>query len=160
MRVVSTMRVVAVLSAVLLSSSCIHKVNGAQPSPYEQAVTYSTMLAGANDAIADTVISANKSGVLSVKDADRILHFQALIADDHQRLSSILNSGTSGAAQSADAINSILADIQKQANALITGGGLGIKNPNSQATIADSVNTILSIGPLITKQLQLAGVLK
>lgn len=160
MRVMSTMRVLAVLLITVLSSSCIHKVNGAKPSPYEQAVTYSTMLAGANDAIADTVISANKSGLLSVKDADRILHFQALIADDHQRLSSILNSGTVGATQSADAINKLLADIKTQADALIAGGGLGIKNPNSQVTIADSVNTILSLGPLITNQLQLAGVLK
>lgn len=149
-----------VIASVCATSSCIHKVNGAQPSPYEKAVTYSTMLAAANDAIVDTVITANKSGLLSTKDVDRILRFQSLIADDHERLSSILNSGTTGATPSADAINKLLADIRVQADALIAGGGLGIKNPRTQVTLEADVNSILSFGPLITTNLKLAGVLK
>lgn len=142
------------------TSSCIHRVDNKPPSPYEQAVTYSTMLAAANASIADAVISANRSGLLSIQETDRILHFQSVIADDHQRLSSILNSGVSGATDSAAAINTILADIQTQANALIAGGGLGIKNPKTQGTIEQDVNSVLSFEPLITKYLQLAGVLK
>lgn len=154
----------ALLLVVLACSSCIHKVdtagNPVQASPFEKAVTYSTMLAGANDTIASAVIQANQSKLLSVADTDRILHFQSLIADDHQRLSSILNSGVTGAAASADAINRLLTDIGTQAQAMIAVGSLGVKNPQSQRTIADDVQQILNFGPLITKNLQLAGVLK
>lgn len=144
----------------LATSSCIHRVDNKPPSAFEQAVTYSTMLAAANASIADAVISANKSGLLSIQETDRILHFQSQIADDHQRLSSILNSGVSGATDSATAINKLLADIQSQANALIAGGGLGIKNPKSQQTVEQDVGSVLSFVPLITKYLQVAGVLK
>jgi hypothetical protein len=144
----------------LTSSSCIHRVDNRQPSPYEKAVTYSAMLAATNDSIADALIAANRSGLISVADTDRILHFQSQIADDHQRLSSILNSGTSGAKDSADAINKLLADIDAQANAMIVGGGLWIKNARSQQTIGDDVHAILSFGPLITTNLRLAGVLQ
>ena len=148
------------LVCALTLSSCIHRVDNRQPSPFEQAVTYLSMLSATNDTIAEAVITANKAGELSVTDTDRILHFQALIADDHQRLMAIMNSGVSGATASSDTVNLLLQDIKTQANALIASGGLGIKNARTQRTVADDVNSILSLGPLVTRYLQLAGVLK
>lgn len=155
------LRLMAVtLACALTLSSCIHRVDNRQPSPFEQAVTYLSMLSTTNSTIADAVIQANRAGVLSVKDTDGILHFQAQIADDHQRLLSILNSGVSGATASAESVNRLLLDIETQANAMIASGGLGIKNPRNQQTVADDVRNILSLTPLITRNLQLAGVLK
>lgn len=150
----------ALVLLTLATSSCIHRTDNRLPSPFELATTYSTMLAATNDSIADAVITANRANLLSITEADRILHFQSLIADDHQRLSSILNSGTTGAKSSAADVNRLIEDIKTQANALIASGGLGIKNTRNQQTIASDVDSILSFSTLITQNLQLAGVLQ
>lgn len=150
----------AALAVVNLGTSCIHKTGGAQVSPYERAVTYSTMLAQVNNSVAQGVIQANQTGLISANNAREILKVQYTIADDHQRLSSILAAGPSAATSSAQIIRDLTTDIKNQALVLASNGGLGIKNPATQNTFKADAESLASIAIDIENALQQAGVLK
>ena len=74
------MRRIALLTAALavvnLGTACIHKAGGAQVSPYERAVTYSTMLAQVNNSVVQGVIQAQQAGLMTAQQAESILQLE------------------------------------------------------------------------------------
>jgi hypothetical protein len=148
-----------VVLLLLTCSACIHK-KGGNVSPYEQAVTYNTMLAEINNSIAQGVITVEQSALMPTETANNILTFQKLVADDHEKLTKILGAGKSGATDQASTIQSVLAEMRIQAGALINSGGLAIKNPKSQRLFTEDLNSLLSLVNQIASSLHSAGVLK
>jgi hypothetical protein len=151
---------IAVLAIVAATAACIHKAGGSQVTPYEKAVTYSAMLAQANNSVAQGVIQLQQAGAIPVDQTDRILRFQYIVASDHEELSRLLADGPAVAKGRAQAIASLLTDIQTRSRILIEGGGLGVKNPQSKQTMEADVSLVVSTAQAIVTSLQMAGVLK
>jgi hypothetical protein len=153
--------VVAIVCAhLLITAACIHKTGVNRATPYERAVTYNTMLAQANNSIAKGVMTVEETGLLPAATANRILTFQRLVADDHQKLTKILGSGVDSAASQAGDIQALLSEMRVQAGLLINSGGLGIKNPETQQTFTADLNSLLDLLTSLDTNLRSAGVLK
>ena len=145
----------------MVTFGCIHKAGGGQVTPFEKAVTYSDMLAQTNNSIAKGVIEAQQQGLITVDQAKTMLTAQSKIAIDHEALTKLLQLGQSGATAQATQIKASLDAIRAQVNSLtFENAGLGIKNPTSQQTFANDVNSIFSFTDVILASLQTAGVLQ
>jgi hypothetical protein len=153
-----------VITTTVATTACIHKTNAAgqqvNASPYEKAVTYSAMLAQTNNTIWHGAEQAQSMALLSVEVTDRIGHTQQIIADDHERISRILALGPDIVRKDPQNLRTLIDDIQVNVNALIQGGGLGVKNPTSQQTFQNDAQALLNLSGLILANLQQAGVLK
>ena len=113
-------------------------------------------LAQINEAVANGVIAAQKSGSITAQQAAPILTFQENVAKDHMAIENILLAGSAQAANQSQQIQAMLTEIAKQGTALIQSGGVGIKNPQSQQTFAQDLQGIVNLANLVLAEFQSA----
>ena len=142
-----------ILSA--LTTACIHK----QANPvtaWERVNVNMAALAQVNQAVAQGVIAAQESGSITVEQAAPILIFQENVAKDHMVIENILLAGSAQAANQSQQVQAMLTEISEQGTALIHSGALGIKNAESQQTLAQDVQAIVNLANVVLAEFQSA----
>lgn len=144
------------LLVIAASAGCIHKTGGGTISAWERANVNVAALAQINNDVAKGVIAVQRGGAISVEQAKPILEFQELVAKDHMAIENILQAGVDNARSRSTEINALLEEIKKQGTALISSGGLGVKNPKSQQTFTNDLQGIINLAQVVIGDLQQA----
>ena len=146
-----------VLVACLITATiaCIHKPSG-PVSPWERVNVNMAALAQINNDVAQGIIAAQQSGVISAGQAAPILNYQENVARDHMALENILSAGSAQAASQSSQIQALLEEIKNQGAVLIQSGGLGVKNPKSQQTFTQDLQGIVSLAEVVLADYQQA----
>ena len=141
-------RISLLLILTTITTACIHKQSGSV-TPWERVNVNLAAMAQINQAVANGVMAAQKSGAITVQQAAPILDFQESVAKDHMAIENILLAGSTRAASHAGQIQAMLNEISRQGTALIQSGGLGIKNPQSQQTFAQDLQGIVNLANVV-----------
>jgi hypothetical protein len=138
-----------------MTTACIHKQSG-PVTAWERVNVNMAAMAQINEAVANGVIAAQKTGTITVQQAAPILNFQESVAKDHMAIENILLAGSAQAGNQPQQIKAMLTEIGKQGTVLIQSGGLGIKNPQSQQTFAQDLQAIVNLANLVLAEFQSA----
>lgn len=139
----SKRRTVILLVLVLLVG-CIKKPSG-QITPWEKVTTYNALLASTNKVVAQGVIASQ----LDVNTTGQTLALANTVAQIDEQLTNVLEKGSSMTRADTDQVSQLLQVVRESGVKLIQSGSIGIKNPQSQQTIATDVKTIVDIADLI-----------
>jgi hypothetical protein len=148
-------RVTFLLVLTAMTTACIHKHAG-PVTAWERVNVNMAAMAQINEAVANGVIAAQKSGSITVQQAAPILAFQENVAKDHMAIENILLASSAQTANQAQQIQAMLAEIAKQGTALIQSGGVGIKNPQSRQTFVQDLQGIVNLANLVLAEFQSA----
>jgi hypothetical protein len=136
-------------------AACIHKPSG-PVSAWERVNVNLAALAQINDDVAKGVIAAQQNGLITTQQAAPVLNYQELAAKDHEAIENILAAGSTQATSQAAQIQALLDEIKNQGTTLIQSGGLGVKNPKSQQTFTQDLQSIVTLTETILTDFQLA----
>jgi len=148
-------RISLLLILAAITTACIHRQAG-PVAAWERVNVNVAAMAQINEAVANGVIAAQKSGSITAQQAAPILTFQENVAKDHMAIENILLAGSAQAANQSQQIQAMLTEIAKQGTALIQSGGVGIKNPQSQQTFAQDLQGIVNLANLVLAEFQSA----
>jgi hypothetical protein len=137
---------VVILAALLATAGCIKKVGG-NLTPWERVHVHNAMLAQLNNDVAKGVAAVQSSGLITPDQAKPILNYNDKIAKSHLQITAILEQGP-GSDQSAQLLV-LLNAIQSDGQALVKSGGLGVKNPRTQETVAADIDSLVNLAKAI-----------
>ena len=144
----------ALLLAVILATiGCIHKTGGAV-TPWERVTTQNAILAQSIDTATQGTIAAQQANLITVQQANPVLQFESQAATIQKQITSIL--ATAPAASNVAGIQSLVNQISVSAQALVSSGALGVKNPKSQQTIGADIQAIVNSSSVILSSYQAA----
>jgi len=148
-------RLLTVLALVVLLATigCIRKTGGAV-TPWERVTTQNAILAQSIQTATQGVVAAQTSNLITVQQAKPVLDFMSQAATIQKQLSAILAQAPS--ASNIPAIENLVNQIGSSAQALVSSGALGVKNPKSQQTIGADVQAIVSSVNVILSSYQAA----
>lgn len=121
----------------------------APATPWEQVTAYNATFAETNQAIEAGTQSLVATQILTVAQAQPVIAFTLRVAQIHQQITALLGTGSSISSASVAQIQTLLQQLQTSGNALIANGSLGIKNPQTQNTVAQDLAGLVSAGNLI-----------
>lgn len=148
-------RLTLVVLLAAMTAACIHKSSG-PISPWERANVNLAALAQINNDVAKGIIAMQQAGTITVQQAAPILNFQEAVAKDHTALEHIFSAGSGQAANQADKVQALLEEIRSQGTELIQSGGLGVKNPKSQQTFTQDLQSMVNLAEVVLADFQLA----
>ncbi len=94
----------------------------------------------------------NTSGALPDDVARPVITLEQKFADVHEKITAILNLGPSAdLSKAAELLN----QFEKDANALIASGEIGIKNPKTQMTISADLRNAVALADALLSDIQL-----
>jgi hypothetical protein len=137
---------VVFLTAVTIA--CIHKQSG-PVSAWERVNVNMAALAQTNNEVAKGVIAAQQAGTITASQAMSILGYQEIVAKDHAAIENILAAGSLQAGNQVVQIQALLNEIENQGTTLIQSGNLGVKNPKSQQTFVQDLQSMVNLGQVI-----------
>jgi hypothetical protein len=146
----------AVLTVVILAAACIHKAGGTVTAK-EKAVTYNAVLAETNNTLEKGAEAAAASKLLPVTQAKTIIELTGRVAELHKQVTNILEQGVITDASIAS-IKALLDQIKTEGDLAIASGALGVKNPNSQNTFTQDLDSLYSAADAILSALSQAKV--
>ena len=135
--------------------ACIHKQSGTV-LPWERVNVNMAALAQVNNEVAKGIIAVQRSGTISTQQAAPVLNYQEMVAKDHAAIENILQAASAQAAGQAIQIQALLDEIKNQGTSLLQSGGLAIKNPRSQQTFAQDLQSLVSLADVILADYHLA----
>lgn len=158
MRKRSTLSLAPVLLLLLVTvTGCLHKTDalGAKLaiSPWERVMTHNAMFSQLNnDAIKGTVGVA-QSGIITDPQARPILEWEGQVAKDHEMVTAILAKGPDVAANDP-ALRGFFEQVRTSGMALVTSGGIGVKNPRTQQSLSQDIQAIVNIAEAVLSDIE------
>ncbi len=140
----------------LSSVGCIHKPANSTPiTPWERVTADSAVLAQGNNSLERGTEAVVISKLLTPAQAEPIVAFTGQVATIHTQLTAILSKGILTAG-SPDAVTlaALVAQVQASGTALVNSGALGIKNPNTQQTIAQDIQLLVTLSAALLNDAQ------
>ena len=145
-------KVFVVILSLLLTVGCIHK--SGTVTPWERVTTENAVLAQSIDTATQGTIAVQASGLITLQQAAPVLGYESQVASIQLQLNAILAQAPS--ANNIPGIQALVNQIGAGAQALVSTGALGVKNPKSQQTIGADIQAIVSSAELILSSYQAA----
>jgi hypothetical protein len=134
-----------VLLAFLLSCSVSCTKNSTPSTPWEQVTAYNATFSEANQAIEQGTQALVGLGTLTAAQGQPVIALTLRVAQIHQQITAILGTGSALTAANVMQLQSLLAQIQSSANALVQNGALGVKNPRTQNSVNVDIVGLMTI---------------
>jgi hypothetical protein len=147
------LKVVPIVLVILATLGCIKKASG-PVTPWERVTTENAILAQSIDTATQGTIAVQTSGLISAAQAQPVLAFLNQAATVQLQINTILSNPPS--ASNIPQLQAFVSQIGNAAQALVSTGVLGIKNPKSQQTIGADVQAIVSSVNVILSSYQAA----
>lgn len=146
----------AILLLCLSSPGCIHKpASSGSVTPWERVTADSAILAQGNNSLERGTEAVVTSKLLTPVQARPVIEFTGQVAAIHQQMTAILQKGML-VAGSADAITlaALVSQVQTSGKTLVDSGALGIKNPQTQQTVAQDIQLLVTLAAALLNDAQ------
>lgn len=139
-----------------LTTACLHKAGNAPITPWERVMSDNAVFAQLNSSVEQGTEAVVTSGLLKPADAAPVIGFSGEVANIHRQLTAILANGPNINATNLATISTLLAQVQTSGTALVQSGSIGVKNPNTQQTIAADIQSLVSLAQSLLAEIQAA----
>lgn len=151
----------SVLVLAALMAACAHRQGTNVPvSPWEQVMTTNAQIASANNAIEQAIENAEAAKLIPTDKATIIIREQAAIAYADYQLTAILNQGQTVSTASSGQISMLIGQIQKSVNNMVAAGVVGVKDPQTQQSVAATINLVGTLSQTLLTTLHNMGVIQ
>jgi hypothetical protein len=141
------------LSAAMIGSvACIHKATPV--TPWERVTTENAVLAQLINTATQGTIAVQASGLVTVAQIEPVIAFEGQAASVQQQINAIL--AVAPSATGLSQLQPLIAQLQASAQALVSSGALGVKDPKTQQTVNADIQAIVTSAEAILASYQLA----
>ncbi|HKW76188.1 MAG TPA: hypothetical protein VJN64_11740 [Terriglobales bacterium] len=149
-----------VLLSLLGIGGCAHRINSNAPvSPYEKLLVINDQIGQVNKSVAVGITEISPS-LIPIQKAAPILIQQRNIAEVKEQISTILSHGPQYATGQAAQLQELITQLQISAQAMISSGAIGVKDPETQQSFDADIQLIGDLANQLLGGLKAAGVLK
>lgn len=151
-----------IAAAVLMISAtgcAAHKPNNARVTPYEHVLVINDQIAQVNRSVAIGITRVSPS-LIPIQKAAPILIQQRNIAFVKERVTALLAKGPDYLKGNPAELQELIKQLQTSAQAMISNGSIGVKNPETQQTFDEDIRLIGDLANELLSELKNAGVLK
>lgn len=146
-----------VLLLLLIGTGCLRKTDafGAKLaiSPWERVMTHNAMFSQLNNDAIKGTIGVAQSGIITDQQARPILEWEGQVSKDHETVTAILAKGPEVAANDP-ALRGFFEQVRTSGIELVTSGGIGIKNPRTQQSLSQDIQSIVNIAEALLSDIE------